>query len=527
MDSRSFGASTAVLGHQEPRILHLPNAVPSLGHVGREAVELAEHAGLQLDPWQQIVLEKALGKRDIPVWNEFTNQYEYKWAAREVGLMISRQNGKGSILEARELAGLFLFGERLIIHSAHQFDTSIEAFNRILMLIEQTPDLDAEVARVGRSHGEEGIELKSGQRLRFRTRTKGGGRGFTGDCLILDEAMILDKEMVKSLMPTLSARPNVQIWYTGSAGGRSSTQFGRVRSRAMKCTCSALDHECIDPLLYYAEWSAELCNMFCGPDCPDHDDPADERTWAKANAAYGIRIDHETCSAEYRSMDPDAFAQERLGVGDWPVEDESWLVIPKVNWMAREDHTSVLARPYVLGVDISPDRSWGCITAAGGNQHGDTHVEITGTDDYGYDYHQGVQWIVPRVRKIWDSFRPEFVVIDPASQAGSLIPLLEHEGITVKSPTSREFAQGCGDFGSGIVPRHGEQATITHIGQEPLNKAVAGCDKRTLADMWAWSKSLSSNDISPLVAATLAVWGYKMHVYQKQSAVATPWVFRR
>jgi hypothetical protein len=51
-----------------------------------------------------------------------------KWAAFEVGLNVARQNGKGSILEARELAGLFLLGERLIIHSAHEFATSLEAF---------------------------------------------------------------------------------------------------------------------------------------------------------------------------------------------------------------------------------------------------------------------------------------------------------------------------------------------------------------------------------------------------------------
>jgi hypothetical protein len=36
------------------------------------------------------------------------------WAAFTVGLMVSRQNGKGSILEARELAGLFLLGERFL-----------------------------------------------------------------------------------------------------------------------------------------------------------------------------------------------------------------------------------------------------------------------------------------------------------------------------------------------------------------------------------------------------------------------------
>lgn len=170
-----------------------------------------------------------LGERDEVYWNEVLGGQRRKYAALEFGLVVARQNGKGSLLEARELAGLYLLGERLIVHSAHQFDTSLEAFSRILVLIESTPDLDREVMRVSRSHGEEGIELKSGQRLRFRTRTRGGGRGFTGDCLILDEAMYLGPQIMAALLPTLSARPNPQIIYTGSAGTKESIQLGRVR----------------------------------------------------------------------------------------------------------------------------------------------------------------------------------------------------------------------------------------------------------------------------------------------------------
>jgi phage terminase large subunit-like protein len=66
---------------------------------GREAVELAASAGLVLDEWQAFVLERALGVRE-----------NGKWAAFEVGLVVPRQNGKGGLLEARELAGLFVLG---------------------------------------------------------------------------------------------------------------------------------------------------------------------------------------------------------------------------------------------------------------------------------------------------------------------------------------------------------------------------------------------------------------------------------
>jgi hypothetical protein len=84
-------------------------------------------------------------------------------------------------------------GERLIIHSAHQFDTSLEHFPPAAVPDREHPGTDEARVRSGvkRSHGEEGIELRTGQRIRFRTRTKGGGRGFSGDCLILNEAMEL------------------------------------------------------------------------------------------------------------------------------------------------------------------------------------------------------------------------------------------------------------------------------------------------------------------------------------------------
>ncbi len=44
--------------------------------------------------------------------------------ASDVGLIISRQNGKGTVLEVRELGGLFVLGEELIIHTAHEFKTA-------------------------------------------------------------------------------------------------------------------------------------------------------------------------------------------------------------------------------------------------------------------------------------------------------------------------------------------------------------------------------------------------------------------
>jgi hypothetical protein len=57
--------------------------------------------------------------------------------------VVGRQNGKNAILEARELAGLFLLGEKLIIHTAHEQKTASEHFRRMLNRIKGTPQLQA------------------------------------------------------------------------------------------------------------------------------------------------------------------------------------------------------------------------------------------------------------------------------------------------------------------------------------------------------------------------------------------------
>lgn len=538
-------ADDELIGHQRPRILALPQwgtnllhdvkvgaPPPELGSLGREIVDLADVAGLQLDPWQAWIMECAhVPNYDEPFWNPYTEKMEHKWSALEVGIMVSRQNGKGSILEARELAGLFVFGEKLIIHSAHQFDTSFEAFERILSLIEATPDLDREVQSVARSHGKEGITLKSGQRLKFRTRTKGGGRGFTCDCLVLDEAMYLDATMVSALMPTLSARPNPQVWVTGSAGDKESTHFGRMRARALNGVKDRQGNRAPDPKMFYAEWSIDGHDEFCAKTCDEHDERDAIESYAKANPGLGIRLTVDFCDFERRGMDPEKFDQERLGIGDWPLDDDSWNVISEEAWRARIDQSSEIKGRFVLGIDTTPDRRYSAISAAGLNEDGNDHVEITsGLDKEGLPevHHQpGMQWVVPTVKRmVRKGNKPVYVIIDKASQASSLIEELEAQpyAVTVLSPQTREYAQACGEFYSAVMPRKGERATLVHLNQPSLTSAVAGADKRDLSDMWGWSRRTSSVDISPLTAATIAKWGFKKHVHTKTSA---PWVARR
>lgn len=441
---------------------------------GQEVIELARHAGLDLDEHQQLVLRESLGVREDGLW-----------AAFEVGVNEPRQNGKGGILEARELGGLFLFGSRLSIHSAHQFDTSMEAFLRLLALVENTPDLDRQVKKVTRSHGEEGITLMNGQRIRFRTRTRGGGRGFSCDDLYLDEAMFMPEFTHGALLPTLSARPNPQVWYTGSAVDQevheNGVVFTRVRERGLAGG---------DKSLAYFEWSIPV-------DHPSEvtDDVAESPAmWRMANPALGIRISAEHIEHELRSMDARTFAVERLGAGDYPRTDgEIAGAISLEQWDALADDKSKLLDPVCIAYDISPDRR-ASIVAAGYNAARRLHVEVIAN-------RSGTQWVPAKLLELQERHDPLVVVGDGYGPAASLKTTIEEAGVAIEQSTANEHAQACGLLLDAVT-----QGTLVHLGSDELRSAIRGAATRPLGDAWAWSRKNSNTDISPLVAATLAVW---------------------
>jgi phage terminase large subunit-like protein len=288
---------------------------PFLVSEGERAADLAAAAGLYLDDWEQWVLEQGLGRSAAR-----------KWTAFEVALIVARQNGKGAILEALALAALFLddFGVDLILYSAHEFKTASEAFRRIQSRIENRPSFRRRVRQVYHQRGAESIELVNGKRLRFIARSSGSGRGFSADLVILDEAYKLGDEEMAALLPTLSARPNPQIWYVSTAGVPASVQLGRVRERGLRGD---------DPSLAFMEWSAD----------PDAYDPADPRDWARANPGLGIRITPEYIAKERAALGPDEFARERLGIGDYPVDGAGeWETIRADAWAACAGRGPVL-----------------------------------------------------------------------------------------------------------------------------------------------------------------------------------------
>lgn len=458
-----------------PRILTVPDYGTS---AGREATELAAMAGLVLDPWQADVLEQALGEAP-----------DGTWAATEVGLCVPRQNGKDAILEARELAALFLFRESLTLHSAHLFKTAQEHFLRLVERIDGCDELRRQVKRVSRAHGEEGITLLTGERIAFSARTKGAGRGFSAPLVIFNEAMMLPEAALGALLPTQAAMPNRQRWYAGSAVDQfvheHGVVFARVRDRATRGD---------DPRLAYFEWSL------------DEDDPArldeetlgDEAVWERSNPGYGIRIAAEAVEDELRAMDRRTFAVERLGVGDWPpVDAAADQVIPVAVWDACAERAvppPTIMDPVAFAFDVSPLRSWSSISAAGLREDGNPQVEVVA-------HREGTNWVVAELARLRERHQTLGVFCGGSSPAESLVHLCNEAGFDVEVVSTADHAKAC-----GLLYDLAHDRRLRHLGSDELRSAVRGAARKPYGDSWLWSRKNAAADISPLVSATLAVW---------------------
>jgi hypothetical protein len=485
-----------------PRIHWVPGCVESLG--GR-VVEFARAVGLTLDPEQELVLEGSLGVRA-----------DGRWQTREVGVNMPRQNGKGEILLARELFGLFELGERLVIHTAHEFKTSAEHFQRLEAVVRGCPELHAKVSRrpsgqidgYRYSHGEESITLQDGARIEFKTRTKSGMRGFAGvDLLVLDEAMIIAEAAHSSALPIIrasKAERGPQLWYAGSAVDQDAHDHGVVWTRVRERGIAGEDQS-----LAYFEWSLDAEH----PDAVSDETALDKALWQQVNFAVARgRVPLEHMEWERRALSPRGFIVELLGVGDWPVTDAvPASVINMEQWQALVDLDSSPLDPLCFAFDVTPSRSSASIGVAGKRSDGLAHVEVV-------EQREGTGWLVARLVSLNEKHRPVGVFCDAFGPAGSIVDELVDRGVPVESVTSTEHGRACAMIFDTV-----EQSGLRHLGTAELQLALRGAKTRQMAgDSWLWARKKSSVDISPLVAVTLALWAAMREqpsVYEERAAI--------
>jgi hypothetical protein len=470
-----------LLGEQAPPRVHVAPE-RSRSNSWADVADLSAAFGIELDQWQETVLEAALGERA-----------DGKWSALTVALSAPRQNGKSQLIVARGLAGALLFGERKIVISAHQQDTARETFAKFMELIESNPALEARLhggsIRTGvmNAINREHIKFANGSRIQFKARTRGGSRGFSADCLMLDEAQHLPRAAWVSINSTMSAMRNPQIWLMGTppTPEDDGAVFASVRRAAMEGAKRAA----------YLEWSAEPT-----------DDPALEATRRKANPAWDTRINHEVVEGEFATYSREEFALDRLGI--WTSDVGHTRLITAAQWAAAgvaEAPKNVIGKSFGVAFSVDGRR----VSVAGAARHADgIHVEIVGRDVGNLD--AGItalaDWLAER--------RDDVSLIVLAGRAGStaLQDALIQRRVrrrVVHTATFADYTAACASFYDGLLG--GSVTHLTSEGQRVLDDSVAACDKdiRTRDGAWGWKAMTPDGDDTPIEAVSLAHWAAK------------------
>ena len=472
-----------LLGVQRPRIESLPEGAVDWS-AGEGALDYAELAGVESMDWQQHVVRQGMA-----------HDGDGRWAAAEVGVLVARQNGKTAGVEIVELGWMMDEPGVSILHTAHEYPTAMKSLDRLEAMFRGHPLLEKQLKRVVRSHGIEAIELRNGSTIRYRTRTKGGARGFSVDRLVVDEAMIFAPASLAAIRPLMTTSRNPQIWYLGSAPDAEEHQHCHIWAALHR-----RGERGGDKRLCWLEWSTPE-----PPPAPAEWSPAyeaqrdawrrDRSVWAAANPSLGVLI-----TEDYIDSEIDSFAAalrkweiERLSYGDWPPEQGQARtpVLSVEEWDAMTG-SSALTGPVAIGVERH--REFTTIVAARRTAGGRVALEV--------GYHDrptaAVVGMLADLATRWDACAIAMLSTSPAT---GMVPALAEAKVEPQLISSTTFGAACVDFLDAA-----RAGRLEHTGDPRLADAVQGVDKRDMSGgRFGWDFDTQAA-IGPLIAATLARW---------------------
>lgn len=471
----------SLLGVQEPRLSSVPDGDAARGE---EAVQFARFCGMTLYPWQEDFL-RDMCRTDV----------DGNWAAREVVGVVARQNGKGEVIVARELAGIFLFGEKTIFHTAHFMDTAIDAQKRLWGIIEANEELllwwrgEYEgVPRKTTGNGKESIVFPNGAIVYFRTRTKKTGRGLSVDFLVLDECFDLPHETYAALSKLTRARERAQTLFISSPVNQFEHLHGAVMSAKR---WAGIDGA---PGMMFKEWS------------PAEDaDPFAPETWAACNpslvdSGFGAQlsdIEADARTAKNSELLLEQFMVETLARGNWVPrdgEEEQDYILDVDAFAGLADPHPRLLGDSCLAVDVTPDGERVGVVAAVKTATG-VHLMVNPLSAFDRDE------VVGAVEHAVDANDPLGVLLDPKGPSSTLVKQLVDAGVEPTEMSFKSVTAACELFLALVA-----EGKVSHDGDPRWVEALKVAEFRT-GHGGGRALAKQAGSIEVLVAATFAVWG--------------------
>jgi len=333
--------------------------------------------------------------------------------------------------------------------------------------------------KVRLANGSESITyLPNGSKFAIFSPRPTALHGFNSDAVIVDECWRFSlgqgEDLEVGLRPTTWTRPGAQVYLTSAAGDSSSTWWLDILEKGRAAVFEDLGHG-----IAHFEWTPDGTEL-------DVDDPA---TWRLVHPGG---LPDKVMESEYR-RDRDQFVRTMLNVTDRssgvgsPIDPGLWRVLGANDGVDR-------STTMTLGVDVSPDQATAAIVAVGDS--GWT-VEVV-------DHRPGTAWVTDRLVGLFDAYDVHTVALDPGGPAGVLVPALEAQGLPLLKLQLRDVTAAA----AGLV-QSVRTGSIRHKVDASLDAAVDGARRRSVGDgAWTISRTKSTVDASPLIAATFALYSH-------------------
>ena len=434
---------------------------PSRRTRGHEVAAVAKACGFQLMDWQRHVIDVALEVDE-----------DGHFVYREVVCLLPRQNGKSLMCLLWELHRAIMFrGPQNIAYTAQ---TGRDAAEKLLH--DQVPILESDnpiaqaVRKIHRANGGESVTFDNGSRLFVLASTPEAGHGKVIDLGVIDESFSdIDDRREQALLPAMLPRRDGQILNISTAGTDKSP-FLRRKVDAGRASVAAGETSS----LCYFEWSA--------PDDADIDDPA---VWRACMPALGQTINEAAVRHARRTQTEGDFRRAMLN--QWTSSDER--LIPAAAWDAVCRPDVKPEGTLVFAVDVDPDRTAASVAVA----DAEGRCELL-------KHEPGTGWVVPYLIDLSRKNDDADIILDANGPAGTLVDDLEAAPGTIYTYSGSEMSRAAAEFYDGVADRKISVRRHSH-----LDKALAAAVKRHTGDRWTFARSTAGDDVSPLIALTLAV----------------------
>lgn len=486
---------------------------PDLPTRGHELAEVAERLGVPPLPWIRHAFD-VLYEYDPD--NEGRQLYDtddttiMRQCGKTMGFFTPRMVHRTTMVPNR-------LGRQRVMFTMHKRDKARQKLERdiapMLRDSESFREITNPKARPGRSNREWKISLNNGGEhllfgrgnyLQIDTPSKKAGHSDTLDAAFFDEIRFAQTDDVEAgVRPTMITRFDKVFARASTAGDHESFYMWPLVVTGRK--------HCADGQLgkrAYFEWSI-----------PEDADLHDPEVWWEFHPALGWTIQLDDIMAELRAAENhpdesklDTFRQEYANqwvrhpqLADGPRE---FVLTAEQLTAAEIDPRTPFLAPRTLGVDMAPDGQSGSIVLAGWNAGGYGQVKVLRQE-------AGWFWIEQAVRDAIVEHEPAAISYDSGGPTAALAPAIARAAGTlpIEPLAGKTYGAACAGFVTGFT-----QGRYKHMQQEWFLSAVAGVTLKQTGSYRVWDRQVALADITPVPAATCALWALESRPPPRRSA---------